>query len=120
MKYSILHNGTTIDLPKYTFDIDDKIASLTAEINRGGGLRKVSKKMYDFCVGLLGDEIVTETIGEFDDCDPNELQIFVKEIFSAYAEPVMSYEQDKLNDLYDIEKLKDVIEVAEKASTLKV
>lgn len=120
MRYSILHDGVKIELPKYTFAIDDKIASLTDEINSGGGLRKVSKKMYDFCIELLGDEIVAETIGKFEECDPNELQIFVKEIFAAYAEPVMSYEQDKLNNLYDIEKLREVIEVAEKASTLKV
>lgn len=119
MRYSIVHSGKAIELPRYSFAIDDDIANLTAGINRGGGVRKTCKLMYDFLVELLGSDEVTDLVGAFDDCDPNDLQIVVKEVLSAYAEPLVAYDQDKLDELYNIDKIEQVVDVAERAQTLR-
>lgn len=120
MKYSFIHNGIKIELPSYNFDTDDKISSLTDEISKGGSLRKISKKIFDFCEELIGNEKIIEVIGEFDSCDPNELQILYKEILTTYAEPLVSYEQEKLSDMYDFDAIEKVMDVAERAQNFKV
>lgn len=117
MKYSIVHDGIRIELPAYSFDTDDKIAAINNEVAGGVALRKISRKIYDFCEELVGTEVMSEAVGEFASCDPNELQILYKEILAAYAEPLVAYEQDKLNSMYDLDAIEKVIGVAEKAKT---
>jgi len=120
MRYSIVHDGVKIELPKYTFDIDDKIAKMTEEINRGGSLRKISKRIFDFCAELIGVEELIKIVGDFDSCDPNELQILYRDMLSAYAEPLVQYEQEKLNGIYDFDTIEKVMDVAERAQAIRV
>lgn len=88
MTYEINLNGGTIKLPKYSFKIAEKLEE--QEKMNAGNSSIIDKcgSMYELFEYIFGKEKVVEILGEFNDCDPNEINILYLDIIDAYNSPL--------------------------------
>ena len=74
--YSIVLNGTEVNLPNYSFTTANKIEEI--EISNNNAAKKFKDKcnlMYKFESELIGKQKLSELIGDFNDCDPNDINL---------------------------------------------
>lgn len=124
MSYSIIFNGTDINLPNYNFNIAGKIEEV--EISNSSNTKKFRdkcKKMYEFETELIGKDKLTEVIGKFDDCDPNDINILYLSIVACYNQPLAEYNSEKATSKLntpEIEKLSEVLKSLEGLASLNI
>lgn len=113
MSYSIIFNGTDINLPNYSFTIANKIEEI--EISNNNVSKKFKDKcnlMYKFESELIGKQQLSELIGEFNDCDPNDINLLYLKIVESYQRPIADYNSEatesKMNDA-NLSKLLEVL-----------
>ena len=116
MQYTIDHNGVAIELPKFTFDIDDKIGKISND--KTSTFKTIAKKKYEFVESLIGTELTEEVIGSFKDCDPNDITIIYDLIVAAYAEPVRAYNEEKIKEMLNMDQFDELLELMEKTEKI--
>ena len=125
MEYSFRYGGKTISLPKYSFNIANKLEE-QEEINSGNRkFRDKCRTMYDLIKSMIGSEKTLDLLGEFEkgDVDPNEINIIYLLIVRAYSKPLESFNNDEFSDKLreaDVDKIVRLIEAVEKANSLKL
>ena len=124
MQYTVIHDGTSYDIPNYTMSIAGEIEKVEQFKVATNPFDKKCKKMYDFISDKLGKERTIEVVGEFSTADPNTINIVYLEIVASYNQPLEKYQneqaQSKLDDsqmekvtalLSALDKSKDVLKV---------
>ena len=118
--YSIVFNGTEVNLPKYSFTIANKIEEI--EISNNNSSKKFKDKcnlMYKFESELIGKQQLSELIGDFNDCDPNDINLLYLSIVESYQKPIADYNSEatesKMNDA-NLSKLLEVLNVVSNIS----
>lgn len=118
--YSIVFNGTEVNLPKYSFTIANKIEEI--EISNNNASKKFKDKcnlMYKFESELIGKQQLSDLIGDFNDCDPNDINLLYLSIVASYQKPIADYNSEatesKMNDA-NLSKLLEVLNVVSSIS----
>lgn len=118
--YSIVFNGTEVNLPKYSFTIANKIEEI--EISNNNASKKFKDKcnlMYKLESELIGKQQLSELIGDFSDCDPNDINLLYLSIVASYQKPITDYNSEatesKMNDA-NLSKLLEVLNVVSSIS----
>lgn len=111
--YSIVFNGTEVNIPNYSFTTANKIEEIEISNNNAG--KKFKDKcslMYKFESELIGKQQLSELIGEFNDCDPNDINLLYLKIVASYQQPIADYNSEatesKMNDA-NLSKLLEVL-----------
>ena len=111
--YSIVFNGTEVNLPNYRFTTANKIEEIEISNNNAG--KKFKDKcnlMYKFESELIGKQQLSELIGDFNDCDPNDINLLYLKIVASYQKPITDYNSEatesKMNDA-NLSKLLEVL-----------
>lgn len=120
--YSVNFNGEEVKLPKYTFDIANKIEKQEVTNSGTSKFQDKCKSMYSLIESLLGRDRISELIGSFKDSDPNDINILYLLIVQAYSDPVEQFNMEstqKVIDNANLDSLKDFLTVFEKASKVK-
>ena len=125
MDYSMTVNGMVIELPKYTFDIAEKIERQEIVNSGTSKFKDKCKSMYSTICSIIGDDKVSETIGAFNETDPNLINIMYLELIKAYNKPIEEFNQNNLTDslqnsgIEDITKLLNSLQNIDKLKGLK-
>lgn len=109
--YSIVFNGTEITLPNYSFGIASKIEEVEASNNGSKKFRDKCKVMYNFESELIGSKELTELIGNFDSCDPNDINLLYLSIVACYNQPLAEYNSEKIESKLNDSSLTKMMEV---------
>ena len=125
MDYSMTVNGMVIELPKYTFDIAEKIERQEIVNSGTSKFKDKCKSMYSTICSIIGDDKVSDTIGSFNETDPNLINIMYLELIKAYNKPIEEFNQNNLTDslqnsgIEDITKLLNSLQNIDKLKGLK-
>ena len=111
--YLVSFNGTELELPNYNFTIAAKIEEIEANNKKSSSMKFKEKcrKMYNFEVELLGKDKMKNIIGEFDTCDPNDINILYLGIVNCYNQPISQYTQEQTDAQLNDSNLSKVIEL---------
>lgn len=115
--YSIIFNKKEIELPNYSFQIAESLETTETINGSGKSYKEKCKALYKFETELLGEEIVKEIIGDFEKCDPNDIQLLYMGIVDCYNQPIIEKRNEQLKNTlsnYEIDKISKVIDTAEK------
>lgn len=114
MKYEVKFNDKYVDLPKFSYDIAEKIKS----IQETKGLKAQCEAIYDFLKGLVGQDKLKEKFGfgDFDDCDPNELKIVYFRVKAVYEDPAIEDSFEEIKNKVTKMGLVDLADVIDKVS----
>lgn len=119
MEYTIIWNGQSYDIPKYTMKISEKLEEIEL-LNRGNQkFRDKCKKMYDFIVEILGKETTSEILGKFEESDPNNLNILYLEIVKSYNKPLLDYNKQGVDEQLDSEQVTKMLELVKALPNIK-
>ena len=125
MDYSMTVNGMVIELPKYTFDIAEKIERQEVVNSGTSKFKDKCKSMYTTICSIIGEDKVTDAIGTFNETDPNLINIMYLELIKAYNKPIEEFNQNNLTDslqnsgIEDITKLLNSLQNIDKLKGLK-
>ena len=121
MEYTIIEDGKSYDLPKHSVKISNEMESIEKFKANAKSVKDQLKKMYDFCYEMLGDENAGELLGDFEDSDPNMINIVYLDIVEAYRKPIEDYEREKQSEKlnsYDIKKYLEMFKAVSEAAPL--
>ena len=83
--------------------------------------REKCKTMFTTLENIIGNEKISELLGKFEECDPNDINLLYLSTVKAYGEPLNSYNTDSvynsLNDM-QVDKLTRLMDALEKANKL--
>ena len=125
MDYSMTVNGMVIELPKYTFDIAEKIERQEVVNSGTSKFKDKCKSMYTTICSIIGEDKVADAIGAFNETDPNLINIMYLELIKAYNKPIEEFNQNNLTDslqnsgIEDITKLLNSLQNIDKLKGLK-
>ena len=108
MDYSMTVNGMVIELPKYTFDIAEKIERQEVVNSGTSKFKDKCKSMYVTICSIIGDDKVSETIGAFNETDPNLINIMYLELIKAYNKPIEEFNQNNITDSLQNSGIEDI------------
>ena len=108
MDYSMTVNGMVIELPKYTFDIAEKIERQEIVNSGTSKFKDKCKSMYATICSIIGDDKVSDAIGTFNETDPNLINIMYLELIKAYNKPIEEFNQNKLTDSLQNSGVEDI------------
>lgn len=117
--YSIVFNGTEVNLPKYNFTIANKIEEI--EISNNNASKKFKDKcnlMYKFEYELIGKQQLSELIGDFNDCDPNDINLLYLSIVASYQKPIADYNSEATESKMNDANLSKFLEVLNAVSSI--
>lgn len=94
---TMIFDGQTYELPKFTLSVADKINTVYAA--EKVSVRDSYKGQYAFVVDMLGKDNATQALGAsgINDCDLNTLTILFNEIEKAMRKPIADYNSDAAN-----------------------
>lgn len=121
MEYTIIEDGKSYDLPKHSVKISNEMESIEKFKANAKSVKDQLKKMYGFCCEMLGDESAGELLGDFEDSDPNMINIVYLDIVEAYRKPIEDYEREKQSETlsrYDLKKYIEIFNAFSKAAPL--
>lgn len=98
MKYTIITNGRSYDLPKKTLDVAERLDGiLRIDSTKGYSLRQKFEILHEFVKELLGEEETKELLGgaELSEIDLSELTLAVRKIADTYEKPISDYVMEK-------------------------
>lgn len=116
MEYSLDFRGNTIELPKYTLAITDKFDKLEKDNSKVLSAKERVKNIYKFLEDLLGKERTKEILDDFNNCDPNEVNILYLDIIKCYNKPVEEHESSGLKEQMDNAGVAEIIKLLEAIS----
>ena len=125
MDYSMTVNGMVIELPKYTFDIAEKIERQEIVNSGTSKFKDKCKSMYTTICSIIGEDKVADAIGAFNETDPNLINIMYLELIKAYNKPIDEFNQNKITNslqnsgVEDITKLLNSLQNIDKLKGLK-
>ena len=108
MDYSMTVNGMVIELPKYTFDIAEKIERQEIVNSGTSKFKDKCKSMQTTICSIIGEDKVSETIGAFNETDPNLINIMYLELMKDYNKPIEKFNQNKLTDSLQNSGVEDI------------
>ena len=101
-------NGMVIELPKYTFDIAEKIERQEIVNSGTSKFKDKCKSMYTTICSIIGEDKVSDAIGAFNETDPNLINIMYLELIKAYNKPIEEFNQNKLTDSLQNSGVEDI------------
>ena len=121
MQYNINYNETVVTLPKYSLKIAEMLEQQDKINSSPIKFREKCKTMFTTLENIIGNEKISELLGKFEECDPNDINLLYLSVIKAYGEPLNSYNTDSvynsLNDM-QVDKLTRLMEALEKANKL--
>lgn len=121
MQYNINYNDTVVTLPKYSLKIAEMLEQQDKINSSPIKFREKCKTMFTTLENIIGNEKISELLGKFEECDPNDINLLYLSVVKAYSEPLNSYNTDSvynsLNDM-QVDKLTRLMEALEKANKL--
>ena len=121
MQYNINYNDTVVTLPKYSLKIAEMLEQQDKINSSPIKFREKCKTMFTTLENIIGKNDISELLGKFEECDPNEINLLYLSTVKAYSEPLKSYNTDSvynsLNDM-QIDKLTRLMDALEKADKL--
>ena len=121
MQYNINYNDTVVTLPKYSLKIAEMLEQQDKINSSPIKFREKCKTMFTTLENIIGNEKISELLGKFEECDPNDINLLYLSVIKAYGEPLNSYNTDSvynsLNDM-QVDKLTRLMEALEKANKL--
>lgn len=120
MKYEVEVAGGFIELPRYSFDIDEKLSELSALPDQLSYRDKIGM-LYDFEAALFESAGVDieDILGAPAEADPNEVHITFLRIADAYLLPGRLYEAEKLSKSPEIAAVRELGEIVKQAEALQ-
>lgn len=121
MQYNINYNDTVVTLPKYSLKIAEMLEQQDKINSSPIKFREKCKTMFTTLENIIGNEKISELLGKFEECDPNDINLLYLSVIKAYGEPLNSYNTDSvynsLNDM-QVDKLTRLMDALEKAQKL--
>ena len=121
MQYNINYNDTVVTLPKYSLKIAEMLEQQDKINSSPIKFREKCKTMFTTLENIIGNEKISELLGKFEECDPNDINLLYLSTVKAYGEPLNSYNTDSvynsLNDM-QVDKLTRLMDALEKAQKL--
>ena len=121
MQYNINYNDTVVTLPKYSLKIAEMLEQQDKINSSPIKFREKCKTMFITLENIIGNEKISELLGKFEECDPNDINLLYLSTVKAYGEPLNSYNTDSvynsLNDM-QVDKLTRLMDALEKANKL--
>lgn len=121
MQYNINYNDTVVTLPKYSLKIAEMLEQQDKINSSPIKFREKCKTMFTTLENIIGNEKISELLGKFEECDPNDINLLYLSVVKAYGEPLNSYNTDSvynsLNDMH-VDKLTRLMDALEKAQKL--
>ena len=121
MQYNINYNDTVVTLPKYSLKIAEMLEQQDKINSSPIKFREKCKTMFTTLTNIIGNEKISELLGKFEECDPNDINLLYLSVIKAYGEPLNSYNTDSvynsLNDM-QVDKLTRLMDALEKAQKL--
>ena len=119
MNYEVEYQGETFELPAYNFKIAEKL-EVQEKVNAGNDtIKNKCRKMYNLISELIGSDNVKQALGEFEDTDPNAINLLYLNIVRTYNKPLQEYNTEQIEDA-QLDKLLQLINALDTASRLKV
>jgi hypothetical protein len=115
--YDFIYNGETYELPKYTLKINDLI-----EKSIGSTLKETIRRKIDAIRELLGEDFVSQEIGNVNECDINVVNSIFEDIKETYNQVSERTAIDLINkrmDDLEIDKLASLINKIDTISSLE-
>lgn len=118
MNYYFEMENQEIELPQYSFDIEDKLVDADkVNMSENKTKRQKSEVLYELECELVGKDKTNELIGgEFPSCDPNMIQVMFIKILRAYDKPIEDVNAEKEQPMLD--QLGQISEYADKMSKM--
>lgn len=101
MNYEVRLNDRVIALPKYSFKIAGMLEAQETMNSSTDSLIAKCKSMYSLFCELLTENTVKDILGEFDSCDPNEINLLYLDIINSYNSPLMEKQTMQNNSNLD-------------------
>lgn len=121
MQYNINYNDTVVTLPKYSLKIAEMLEQQDKINSSPIKFREKCKTMFTTLENIIGNEKISELLGKFEECDPNDINLLYLSTVKAYGEPLNNYNTDSvynsLNDM-QVDKLTRLMDALEKAQKL--
>ena len=115
--YKITFEGQSIDLPNYTLEISRKIESLN-KVDEEESIEVKLQAMYSFIDDILGTEKTVKVLGEYEECDPNLINILFLSIIDEYDRPRKEYVMNRALKDYQDPRLKNALNALDKTANL--
>lgn len=115
--YDFIYNGETYELPRYTL----KIADLIGKSN-GSTLKETIKRKIDIIKELVGEDFVSQEIGNINDCDVNVVNsIFenIKDTYNRVSERTAIDLMNRRMDDLEVDKLASLVDKIDVISSLE-
>lgn len=87
MKYSFVFKGKTYELPNYNVEMVRKLEELD-ERGANASASEQLQLLYNYVNETLGEEVTNTILGDFDNADPNEINMIYMDIVNAYHRPL--------------------------------
>lgn len=87
MKYSFVFKGKTYELPNYNVEMVRKLEELDARGANASASEQL-QLLYNYVNETLGEEVTNTILGDFDNADPNEINMIYMDIVNAYHRPL--------------------------------
>lgn len=111
MGYTLTFKEHTIELPKYSLGIADKLEKQETINASAVKLKDKLKAMYELCEELVGKEKLVDIVGKFTEIDPNDLNILYLQINSTYNKPVIDYNAEVMEDRLKDSQISNIVEL---------
>lgn len=115
--YTIYFGNKEVRLPNYSFDIAEMLETVGAINNSNRAYKEKCSEVYEFEKKLLGESTVNELVGEFNSCDPNDIQLLFMGIVDCYNQPIKQKRDEQLKNALnrtDFSKISKLMEIADK------
>ena len=122
MEYNIIYEGRGYELPKYSIKVAEKIEKLEDAKGSNINFKEKCKLIYGFIDFALGKEFTAEVLGDFQEADPNTINIVYLEIVKQYNKPLTDYNNAESTAKLDeagIDRLTDLLKSIPKVAELE-
>ena len=124
MKYSFVYQNKTYNLPAYNVEMVRKLETLDEQGANASSSEQL-QMLYNYINETLGDEVTNGLLGDFDNADPNEVNIVYISIVNAYHRPLEEHElkerESEVKENFKAvqsEKIVDLMNALSKASEM--
>ena len=119
MDYSIVFEGTEYPLPKYSIKIAEDLDAVETVCQSNVKFREKCKKMYDVISKILGKENLVGIVGEFNDVEPNKLNLVYLMLITEYSRPVDEFRADEIHNKLSSMSIDKITQVASAVTKAK-
>ena len=124
MKYSFVFQNKSYNLPNYNVEMVRKLETLDEQGANASSSEQL-QLLYNYINETLGDEVTNGLLGDFDNADPNEVNIVYISIVNAYHKPLTEHElkerESEMKENFKAvqsEKIVDLMNALSKASEM--